>query len=311
MSEWSPEFLRGVLDTAPEGIVLCEAKRGDSPVVYVNTAFARLTGYSVDELLGQDLRRLQAWDREQPGRAQLRQAIARGGSARVVMRNYRKDGSGFWNEVLIQPLRSADGALTHFAGFHREVGERDAPGPQPRERLPSWLREDRLSGLCSRAYFEELLRRDWQIALREARLLTLLFFDIDELGRYNDTFGRAAGDACIRRVAGVIGACFRRGSDLLARWEGGCICALLRNPEPVDMPAFASAVAQKVLAQRIRHPRAVKQKFIAISIGVASLSPTPDRSADVLVAAALRALQRAKRREGDSQVAVAGPDELV
>src|SRR3984885_11825332 len=152
--EWSVEFLRGVLDAAPEGIVVCASSNADQPVVYANGAFQRLSGYGADELIGQDLRRLQGSDREQEGRTRLREAIASGQSCRALLRNYRKDGSQFWNEVEIQPLRNGDGAVTHIVGFHRDIGERERAGSRPAPGLPSWLREDRLSGLHSRAYFE-------------------------------------------------------------------------------------------------------------------------------------------------------------
>jgi two-component system cell cycle response regulator len=310
MGDWSVEFLRGVLDAAPEGIVVCESGQADQPVVYTNAAFQRRTGYGSEELMGQDLRRLQGSDREQEGRGRLREAITRGESCRALMRNYRKDGTQFWNEVVIQPMRGGDGAMTHIVGFHRDVGER-APRADARRApgLPSWLREDRLSGLHSRAYFEELLQHDWQIGMREAHPLTLMMFDIDELGSYNDTYGRPAGDACIRRVAGVIGASFKRGADLVARWEGGCIVALVRNGDVAGVPEFAGSVARKVLDQHIHHPRASRQKFVSVSIGAVSLSPTAERSMEQLIQAATRALQRAKAGE-EARVAIAQPEEI-
>jgi diguanylate cyclase (GGDEF)-like protein/PAS domain S-box-containing protein len=296
------DFLRGVLDASPEGIVVCESGPEHQPVVYVNTAFERMTGYGAEELLGRDLRQLQSWDRDQEGRNQLRVAIAQGETCRVLLRNYRKDGSQFWNEILVQPLRGGGGAVTHFVGFHRDVTERERSGLRRVSGLPTWLREDRLSGLCSRAYFEELLQHDWQIGAREARLVTLVVFDIDELSGYNQTFGRAAGDACIRRVAGVIGAAFRRGADVVARWEGGRIVALVRNPDLTVVPAFAASVAQKVLGQHIHHPRAARQKFVSVTVGAASLTPAVDQTADLLVQAAMKALARAK--EDQARVAV-------
>jgi diguanylate cyclase (GGDEF)-like protein/PAS domain S-box-containing protein len=309
MTEWSDEFLRKVLDVAPEGIVVCEARAGDQAVVYANAAFEKLTGYSAEELMGHDLRRLQAWDREQEGRTQLRDAIGLGESCRVLLRNYRKDGSQFWNEILVQPLLRENGAITHFVGFHRDVSERERSGLRRVTGLPTWLREDRLSGLCSRAYFEELLQHDWQSGAREARLVTLIVFDIDELTSYNETFGRAAGDACIRRVAGVIGASFKRGADVVARWEGGRIIALVRNSDAAVVPGFAASVAQKVLGQHIHHPRAARQKFVSVSVGAASVNPTGERKPDMLVHAAMCALTRAKQdREG--RVAVAGPEDM-
>jgi PAS domain S-box-containing protein len=281
MGEWSVEFLRGVLDAAPEGIVVCEAGQAEQPVAYANAAFQRLTGYGVDELLGQDLRRLQGSDREQEGRTRLREAISSGQSCRALLRNYRKDGTQFWNEVVIQPLRGGDGAVTHIVGFHRDVGER-APRPDSRRPpgLPSWLREDRLSGLHSRAYFEELLQHDWQVGLRESQPLTLMMFDIDELG-----------------------------ADVVARWDGGRIVALVRNGDVPGVPEFAASVARKVLAQHIHHPRAVRQKFVSVSIGAVSLSPSAERSMEQLIQAATRALQRAKDG-GEARVAIAEGEEI-
>lgn len=291
MTEWSADFLRAVLDSAPEGIVVCEVRGGEYPLVFANAAFGRLSGYEPDELIGQDLRRLQSWDREQEGRGKLRSALARGESCRVLLRNYRKDGKQFWNELLVQPLRDRK----HVVGFLHDVSERERSavrrGPMPMNRL----REDRLSGLYARTYFEELLQHDWQVGLREQRTLALLAFDINELGVYNDTFGRAAGDACIRRVAGVIGACFRRGSDVVTRWDAGCIVALSRSADPRTIPAFAATIAQKVLEQHIHHPRAQRQKFVTISGGAASLVPSVERSPANLVEGALKALGRAKR----------------
>jgi diguanylate cyclase (GGDEF)-like protein/PAS domain S-box-containing protein len=310
MTQWSIQFLHGVLDAAPEGIVVCESQQADQIPVYVNAAFERLTGYTRQELLGQDLRRLQAWDREQEGRTQLRDGIARGESARAVMRNYRKDGSAFWNEVLIQPIRSEQGALTHYVSFHRDVGDRERTASRRMTGLASWLREDRLSGLCSRAYFEELLQHDWQVGARESRQLTLLAFDICDLGAYNDTFGRSAGDACIRRIAGVIGASFKRGADVVARWDGGCIVALVRSGDLSLVPAFAASVAQKVLDQHIHHPRSSRHKFVTVNVAAASLNPLPDKSCDVLIQATMKALQRAKA-DRDGRVAIARPEEIV
>lgn len=310
MAAWSAEFLQSIFDAAPEGIAICEARGAESPVVYANAAFERLTGYSAAELVGSDLRRLQGNDREQTGRTQLRIAIERGESTRALLRNYRKDGSLFWNEVLLEPVRDRDGNLTHFVGFHRDIGERDrAPETSrhlalPMSGLPRWMREDRLSGLMSRAYFEELLRHDWEVAGREGRALTLLMFDIDALSAYNDTFGRAAGDACIRRVAGVVAASFRRGADLVARWEGGTICALVRTTDVVATTVYAESVLQRVLEQHVHHPRSTRHKFVSVSAAIGSLNPERDRKPDMLIQAVSTALGRA-RAEPPGRVIVA------
>ncbi len=305
----SPELLRGVIDAAPEGIVICARSGADSPVVYVNAAFERMCGYPAAELIGRDMRLLQGADRDQEGRAQLKAALARGESSRVLLRNYRKDGSQFWNEIFLEPVRGGDGAVTHVVSFHRDISERSRMVARPATGLPTWMREDRLTGLASRAYFEELLRHDWGVGEREGRMLTLMMFDIDALNAYNETYGRAAGDACIRRIAGVIGASFRRGADIVARWEGGCLCALVRNTDAAAVPAFAEAIAQRAAGQHIHHPRSTRQRFVTVSVGVASLNPGGGRRPEELVRAATTALQRAKQ-DRDALIAVAGPEDF-
>src|SRR3984885_1980534 len=99
------DLYRRLVETSPEGVVLIDAQGADHPVVYANPAFEILTGYSAAELMGRNLRLLQADDREQDARHRLRDALSRGETCRVLLRNYRKDGSLFWNEMTVLPLR--------------------------------------------------------------------------------------------------------------------------------------------------------------------------------------------------------------
>jgi two-component system cell cycle response regulator len=309
MHEWTGSFLREVIDAAPEGIVVCDAIAPDQPVLYVNAAFEQLTGYSAAELLGGNLRVLQGSDRDQEGRARVRDAIAGGNSCRVLLRNFRKDGSTFWNELLLQPMRNPAGAVTHFVGYHRDAGERMKAADRITAGLPTWLREDRLTGLSTRAYFEELLARDWSLARREDRPLTMILFDVDGLGAYNDTFGRSGGDACLRRVARVIGGSFRRGSDLVGRWEGGTIAALVRDNEHQNVLDFATMICQRVFEMHIHHPKSATQKFVTVSAGVASMLPDRDASSpENLAQGAHAALRRAKEGGGGLTLAADARD---
>lgn len=309
MSEISGQLMRAALDAAPVGMVICAQRPPDYPIIYANAGFARLGGQRLEELLGQDLRGLASSERDPEGSRALQAALEQRHPCRVQLQSFRKgSGAAAWLELQLQPFSSGDASGEgQYLGLLRELSERERPAGGA--GLASWLREDRLSGLCSRAYFEQLLQRDWLIGLREGRPLTLLAFDIDELGGYNETYGRAAGDGCIRRVAGVIGASFRRGSDLVARWQGGCIVALVRNSDPDSVPGFASSVAQKVLDQHIHHPRARREKFVCVSVGAATVTPTPKHTADRLLQAAMAALQKAKQNRHE-RVAVAGPSEI-
>lgn len=308
MTDWSVDFLRSVLDGAPEGIVICEAA-GDQPVVYVNAAFEDLTGFAASELLGRNLRHLQGGDREQEARYRLKQAIERGDSCQVMLRNYRGNGGVYWVDIHVQPVRDAAGRVTHFIGYHRDAGDAPRSAVRALAGLPSWMREDRLTGLATRAYFEELLKRDWALAQREMRQLGLAIFDVDSLGAYNDTYGRAGGDACIRRTARLIAASFRRGSDLLGRWDDGGVIVLSQGHDLDKLAEYAQLIAQRVRDQQVHHPRSAV-KFVTVSVGVASCLPTRDQPVTLLVNAATTALGRAKAA-GRNQVAVAATGDYV
>jgi diguanylate cyclase (GGDEF)-like protein/PAS domain S-box-containing protein len=308
MNNWSAEAWRRVVEGSPEGIVICDATSKDYPVVFVNSAFSSLCGYPVAALLGTNLRILQGTDRDQDGRVRLAEAIQKGGPARVLVRNYRPDGSLFWNECVMQPVRSGKGELTHFIGYHRDASERLKGAERSPSGLPSWLREDRLTGLHSRAYFEELLQRDWALAQRDSHEIGLTMFDIDDLGAYNDKFDRAAGDACIRRVSRVIGASYRRGGDLVGRWEGGTFAVLTQGEAAERASHYAQTVAQRVRDLLMHHPTAGAGRYVTISAAIASLVPPRTLALEGLLKACQTAMKRAKKNGKDAIVTAEAGD---
>jgi diguanylate cyclase (GGDEF)-like protein/PAS domain S-box-containing protein len=298
MNSWSADAWRRVAESAPEGIVICDAAARDCPVIFVNTAFEQLCGYAAAALLGNNLRLLQGSDRDQEARVRLAEAVSRGEPARVLVRNYRPDGSLFWNEIVVQPVRS-EGKLTHFVGYHRDASERLKNAERSPVGLPGWAREDRLTGLYSRAYFEEILKRDWSVAQRDSHEIGLTMFDIDNLGAYNGKFDRTAGDACIRRVARAIAGSYRRGADLVARWQGGTFVVLTQGEAAEKASQYAQVVAQRVHELLMHHPTA-GAGYVTLSAGVASLVPPRTLEVQGLLKACEAALQRAKKNGKNS-----------
>ncbi len=117
----SLELLKKAVDASNDGIVIAEQEGDDNILIYVNKAFERLTGYSADEILYQDCRFLQTGDRDQEGLALIRSAINEGRSARAILRNYRKDGSQFWNELSLSPVYNDQDQLTYYIGIQKDV----------------------------------------------------------------------------------------------------------------------------------------------------------------------------------------------
>lgn len=109
------------IQASNDGIVISEQEGDDHILIYVNPAFERLTGYSAEEILYQDCRFLQAGDRDQPGLAIIRAALAKDEPVRAVVRNYRKDGTPFWNELSITPVYDEESELTYYIGIQKDV----------------------------------------------------------------------------------------------------------------------------------------------------------------------------------------------
>ncbi len=296
MNDWTIETWRTIVDGSPDGVVVCDAVATDCPVVYVNAAFAQMCGYAPTALMGTNLRILQGTDRQQESRHRMKESIERGEACRVLIRNYRQDGSLFWNEAQLQPLRNAEGKLTHWIGYCRDAGGRMKSVDRATPGLPTWQREDRLTGLHSRAYFEELLRRDWQLAQRDSHAIGLVFFDIDDLGSYNEKFQRTGGDACIRRVARVVSSSYRRGGDLVGHWEGGTFAVIIQGDAAERAPEYARIVAQRTRDLLIHHPRQGAERYVTLSAGVASLVSPRELPLEALINACRMALHRSKQQ---------------
>lgn len=294
-----PEVLQAVVAAAPHGVAVCDARAPDWPVLFVNPAMERLTGYEAGEILGRNLRFLQAHDHDQEGIARIRQALAEGETCQTLLRNYRRDGTMFWNELTVVPLRDAQGEVTHFASYHREVGGQSAQTGRAEAALSTqtmlaYLRDDKLSGLLRRPYFEELVKRDWSLAQRESRRLSFLVFDLDYFANYRDVFGRQGAEQAFRRIARVVGGCFRRASDLCGRFDEDQIAALTTGMDLAQAARFAESVLARIRDLAVHHPRSHVSRYVTASAGVVSLVPPHDSSPQCLYDAALKALKDAK-----------------
>jgi PAS domain S-box-containing protein len=117
-------LLERAVTASTNSIVISDPNQPDDPLVYVNPAFERTTGYTAEEVLGRNCRFLQDEDRDQPAVGELRAAVHEGQHCSVVLRNYRKDGTLFWNELSIYPVRDEERRVTNFVGVQNDITER-------------------------------------------------------------------------------------------------------------------------------------------------------------------------------------------
>lgn len=115
------KLLQLVVDASQDGIVIAEQEGDDTIIIYANPAFEKLTGYQLEHILYQDCRFLQQGDTDQPELKTIREAIKNRRPCRAVLRNYRQDGSLFWNELSITPVFNEADNLMYFIGIQKDV----------------------------------------------------------------------------------------------------------------------------------------------------------------------------------------------
>lgn len=112
------------LEASSQGIIITDARQTDNPVIYANPAFSRITGYREDEVLGRNCRFLQGPESDQSGLQTIREALRERREGIATVKNYRKDGTWFWNELLVSPVFNETGELTNFVGIQRDISPR-------------------------------------------------------------------------------------------------------------------------------------------------------------------------------------------
>ena len=123
------DLLQRTIEAANNSVVVTDMRQPDNPIIYVNQGFKTLTGYDEDEILGRNCRFLQrhpdgTMDNDQAAVRAIREAVKHGRYARVVLRNYRKSGEMFWNELYLTPIEDDNGDVRYFVGVQNDITER-------------------------------------------------------------------------------------------------------------------------------------------------------------------------------------------
>ncbi|MGA9859416.1 MAG: diguanylate cyclase [Solirubrobacteraceae bacterium] len=228
------------------GVVVADATRPGFPLTYVSPGFEQLTGYRSADVLGHSCAILQGPDTDPRTVDVMREALAAGGEAYATLLNYRADGSTFWNEVALAPQRDADGRVVQYLGVQKDVTAR----MRATARIHELAYFDVLTGLANRSALQEELEAALQVARTRDRQLALLFVDIDDFKRVNDTHGHYVGDALLKAVAQRLRHIVRPG-DVLARPGGDEFLLLIKNVP--DASVIATDIAARVV-DALRRP---------------------------------------------------------
>lgn len=280
-------FKRG-LDASINGVTIADARAPHMPLIYVNEAFERITGYTAQDVMGRNCRFLQGPETEADKIDCLRKSLDEEREVRTLLRNYRRDGSVFWNQMTINPIRDERGRCTHFIGIQEDVTLEH----EQAQRLAYQASHDSLTGLPNRASFMATLMQEIDESAATSSVLAVLYIDLDDFKPVNDGLGHDVGNQLLVAVA-------ERFLEVLE--TSGTLARLVSDEFVVLLPGLTSSKAAEGVAERLLlaltrpFELAGEQVQISASIGLASSTcelPHPE----ALLQYADLAMHEAKRR---------------
>lgn len=278
-----------------DGILITDARMDDNPIIYANPGFEQMTGYTLEEIMGQNPRFLHDPRSNADEVWKIRTAVRQRSQVKVVLGNRRRDGSLFYNQVTINPVPDEHGYISHFIGVQHDISElmekkealkaahqaleninaeleqrideRTRSLKQANEQLALLAATDPLTGVYNRRYFMDIADNELRLAIRHVRPLSVIALDIDYFKRINDSFGHSVGDKVLVMLAQMARGILRPG-DVCARFGGEEFCILL--PEASLEEAFAVAERLRIEIANLRVGCGGIDSFnFSVSLGVA------------------------------------------
>jgi len=274
------EMLKVAVDSLPVGITFCDV---NGVIVYSNPAEAKMHGYQVEELIGQEARRFSTSSRSRRVEPDKLKEI---GVWRRESINVRKDGVEFPALLTSISVRDNEQNYLGIITTCEDVSDRK----MAEEKIRQLAYYDTLTGLPNRGMFQERLHQSLSQAQRDNEKVNLIFLDLDHFKDINDTLGHEVGDKLLHLVANRLSACIRE-SDLLARLGGDefvVVCQVLESQESV------AAVLQRIQGI-FTDPFDIDghQIYTSASIGIA-VFPDDSQDASTLFRCADTAMYQAK-----------------
>ncbi len=287
--------LSTAIEQSPVSVIVTDT---DGIMQYVNPKFTEVSGYTSEEAIGQPVNLIKSGLMPASLYEEMWSTVLAREEWRGEVINRRKDGDTYWEAVSISPIMDTAGAITNFVAVKEDISLRK----EYEEKLLRQANYDGLTGLANRILMRDRLEQSIQRAKRHGTVVAVLFLDLDDFKKVNDTLGHAAGDALLVEMANRLKECVRK-TDTVARNEGfegdGSVARLGGDEftivlEGLSDPLAAERVAEEVLAACEKpHQLQDHEIFVSGSIGIASYPQDGGEAGELLRNADL-AMYRAK-----------------
>ncbi len=271
-----------------EAMMVTDAK---GVILRVNRAFSKITGYSADEVVGQNPRLLKSGRHDADFYRAMWTSIQSTGGWQGEVWDRRKSGEEYPKWLTISAVRGVDGAVTHLIGTHIDISERK----KAEEKINELAYFDQMTGLANRTLLLDRLKQAKRASSRNGSHGALMFIDLDNFKTLNDTLGHDMGDLLLKQVAQRLASCVRDG-DTVARLGGDEFVVMLTNLSGSESEAAfgVEGTADKVLSS-LNETYVLKQRTVhnTASIGI-TLFMGQFASTDDLMKQADMAMYKAK-----------------
>ncbi len=314
MKQLSRRILDQILALNSEGIVVADAADPEYPIVYVNPAYEHLSGYSAEEVLGSGWRLLKEEGHDPALLREIKAAMGKSESCEVTLPDIHKDGTSWISRVRVHPLYNTRGDLEYYlciqspapqqstSGSGLEVGLLQRELRRARQQIASMDRVEPATGVFRYEYFLELARRDFRMARRDKRTVSIMVLQVNDLEIYRQTFGAKAADSCLRMVAAQVTGALRRSGDLCGRLSEGTLVALVHGQDTDETRELGARIAENVRGLGLHNPRAQTDRYVTIGVGIAGGSVVEEEP-EVLIGSAEDDLRGSSEAEEESATA--------
>jgi diguanylate cyclase (GGDEF)-like protein/PAS domain S-box-containing protein len=240
----SLRIFKQIVESASNGIILCDAAQTHAPIVYVNRAFESLTGYQLHEVKGRAARFLQGTQQFSDSGEQTREKLAQGVLLQTTLRDHTKNGQAIWLELTVSAIKDTTGKVTHYLAIQNDITARK----RAEQEVEQLAFNDEITGLPNRRLFVDRVERAMALTAGGKSFGAVIMVDLDHFRRVNEGRGYASGDALLRQIAERFSETLRA-EDTLARLGGdefGLVLPMLGK----DMASTAQAARR--VADRLK-----------------------------------------------------------
>ena len=284
-------LLKRSVDANPLGIVLANAAP-EQAIEYVNPAFESLSGYKKEEIIGKNCRFLQGPDTDPKAVNKIHNALKEQQEIQITLKNYRKDGSWFWNQLILGPVFDEKNFCTHFIGIQQDITQQQANS----EYIARQQTHHSLTGLINHHTFEKILDAAFHIQHEHHRPLIVMYVDLDGFQPLNQSLGHLSGDQLLIAVANRLRQIIPE-EDIISHFSADEFGILLNKCH--DLKQVAVIAEQILKSLSVPFDIDGHKIHMSASIGIADNESQIEKSTQLLHHA-IHAMNEAKKEGGNT-----------